>query len=158
MNFLRMPDSPTWCFCPNLQRQKNWACTVLPKQKAVEISWIFFSVKEYFFYRPYTLGDVAKAFDHHEIDGNHRRLAIQFSTEFNKIAKAKFCRPYRGLSDSQGWCSCVFFQLITKRQWIWNILIIESFNEFIYLKSDVLILSGKWRWWPSIVRILICLE
>ena len=44
------------------------------------------------------MGDLAKAIDHHEIDGNHGRLANQFSREFIKNARGKILPPFPGLA------------------------------------------------------------
>jgi hypothetical protein len=43
------------------------------------------------------VGDLTKGIDHHEMDGNHGRLANQFSREFIKKARGKILPPSPGL-------------------------------------------------------------
>ena len=43
------------------------------------------------------MGELAKTIDHHEIDGNHGRLANQFPREFVKKARSKILPTFPGL-------------------------------------------------------------
>ena len=169
MNFPRISDSPTWRFYPKnfqiFKERKMGLVLSLQNKMLSKICWINFSVKEYFF----CVGFIHCVIWQRPLI-TMRLMAIiedwqsSFPQNSIKSQKPNFAGPTGACLTAKVGALAYFFQLITKRPWIWNILIIESFNEFIYLKSDVLILSGKWRWWPSssfflsfLLSVFLCL-
>ena len=88
--FLKYLDSLLYTFVQIIsqfsKREISEQSCPLKARRCLEFVESSFWLRNSFFYQLFVVGDLAKAIDHHEIDGNHGRLANQFSGELIKNA------------------------------------------------------------------------
>ena len=85
-----MPESPLDIFAQIIsqfsKREKSEQSCPFKARHFLGLVKSSFWLRNSFFYQLFVVGDLAKAIDHHEIDGYHGRLANQFSGELIKNA------------------------------------------------------------------------